>query len=71
MVVSVLSVKTNTHTMSKREEKIRELREKIQKKLISRVSRMVKPDPPPRYDNVFFEGLRLLEEMWIPDNKIK
>lgn len=41
-----------------------DLKEKVKKGLAQRHAkcRRVKPNPPPRYDDVFFEGLKMFEE---------
>ena len=40
-----------------------ELRERIKASLAAQRERMVVPDPPPRYDEVFACGTRLLDDL--------
>lgn len=46
-----------------REERIEALRVKVQKKLKERIDNRVAPNPPPRYDEIFFQGVEWLDSL--------
>lgn len=46
-----------------RQRAVRRLRERVRRRLAARLARPVLPVRPPRYDEVFFEGVRWLDEL--------
>lgn len=46
-----------------RQEAVARLREAVRERLAARLARPQTPVPPPRYDEVFFEGLAWLDEL--------
>jgi hypothetical protein len=53
---------TGTSNLSK-EERIAALRTKVQKRLKERINNRVAVNPPPRYDEIFFQGVEWLDSL--------
>ena len=65
LVEAPQAVKPSKKEMKQKKEKMAGLKERIQKRLADRIEnqKLVKPEPPPRYDDIYVDGVARLDEL--------